>query len=129
MVFDHNVLALDETCLLQTLIERGYEVSRGSERRMEQKPDHRLLPARHQRRCDSRTAEKCNECPSPHGASPPAETSGELRLSHSGATPVAHYSKIGGQCLRGLKGGAFGWQALARLVRFSPVATDLGVRR
>src|SRR5439155_24582199 len=33
-------------------------------------------------------------------ASPPVLTPRELRLSHSGATPVVHHSKIVGQCLR-----------------------------
>src|SRR6266516_6147904 len=36
-------------------------------------------------------------------ASPPVLTPRELRLSHSGATPVVHHSKIAGQCLRWVK--------------------------
>jgi hypothetical protein len=39
--FDRDVLALDQTCLLQALAERGYEFRRVSERRAAQEPYHR----------------------------------------------------------------------------------------
>ena len=59
-----------------------------------------LLRARSERPRGYHATEKCDECPPPHETSPPALTPRELRLSHSGATPVVHHSEIVGQCLR-----------------------------
>ena len=42
-VFDCDVLARDETCFLQALVECGHEVCEVSERGISKKPDHRPL--------------------------------------------------------------------------------------
>jgi hypothetical protein len=58
-VFDCDVLALDETCFLQALAERGHKVSGIGERCAPKKPDHRpLLRARRERPCSGRAAER-----------------------------------------------------------------------
>jgi hypothetical protein len=46
-----------------------------------------------------RASEQRDELAPPHGGFPSCRDSGDLRLSHSRATPVMHNSKFGGQCL------------------------------
>jgi hypothetical protein len=63
--FDRDVLALDEACFLQTLAERGHEMSERRERRVAEKPDYRhrrLLRACRERPC-GRAAEQRDELP------------------------------------------------------------------
>src|SRR5262245_55529173 len=63
-IFDHDVLALDETCFLQALTEGGHEVHSVSERGVPQEPDHRhlrLLRAHRERPRSRRAAEQRDE--------------------------------------------------------------------
>src|SRR5262245_26132795 len=71
-VVDRDVLALDEACILQALVERSHAVDRHiSERSTTKKPYRRrrwLLRLRHERRC-RRSAEQRDELAPLHGHS------------------------------------------------------------
>src|SRR5262249_54232372 len=73
-VFDRDVLALDEACFLQALVERSHAVHRHvSERSTEEKSHHwhcRLLRARRERPC-RRATEQSDERAAVHSRSLP----------------------------------------------------------
>src|SRR6516225_3555233 len=97
MVLDRHVLTLDIAGFPEGVAERGCERRESLWRPGVEKPDHRhhrLLRACRERPCSRRAAEQRDELAAPHGTSPPAETPGEPRLSHSEPTGGATRARI-----------------------------------
>src|SRR4051812_14993261 len=68
MIFDHNVLAFNEACFVQTTAESGHEVLKINERCVSEESNdrHRRLLRARRERPHRRAAEQRDELASPH---------------------------------------------------------------
>src|SRR5262249_22602408 len=96
-ILDRDILTIDVTGLPHAAIECSELLAPGSGRAAVKESDNRhrrLLRARRERQCRSRTAEQRDEFATPHGTFPSGQTPGGLRLSHSGTASVVHHSRF-----------------------------------
>src|SRR5439155_991216 len=104
MVFDRNVLALDEASFFQALAERGDEVRGFGERRAAEKPDHRhhrLLRTRRERPRYGGAAEQRDELAAFHSITSSAMASNLSGTSKPNAFAVPRLmtrSNLVGNC-------------------------------
>src|SRR5436309_9417235 len=97
MVFDRNVLALDEASFFQALAERGDEVRGFGERRAAEKPGHRhrrLLRARRERPRRRCAANECDELAALHSITSSARASSIAGTSRPSAPAVLRLMTI-----------------------------------
>src|SRR5262249_45193075 len=93
-ILDRHVAALDITGFVEALAERGHHGCVPLRRPAVEEADHRhrrLLRPRCERPCGYTAAEKCDEFPPPHGASPKAKDGSVARI----ATKRALYDRAG----------------------------------